>query len=93
MLAAAPTGVVGATSVASPAAATMVTPSVAAAGVVPGVGNAPVSTVSWFDRARFVQANYWRTTAARIGRIGPTFGIGSNLNNWLRESIGEKMKL
>jgi len=50
--------------------------------------NTPASAISGSvirERLRFVQGNYLRTTAARIGRIAPTFGAGSNLNGWLRE--------
>ena len=41
------------------------------------------------ERLKFIRENYLRTTAARIGRIGPTFGLGSNINNGLRKYLGE----
>jgi len=43
------------------------------------------------DRKQFITKNYLKTTAARIGRIGPTFGIGSNLNTYMRKGISNRV--
>lgn len=48
-------------------------------------------TATWKERRVFLKQNYLRTTGARIGRIGPTFGIGSNLNNYLRSEISSRI--
>jgi hypothetical protein len=43
--------------------------------------------VSVATRARFVQREYMKSVLARIGRIGPAFGIGGVGNTYCRESL------
>jgi hypothetical protein len=40
---------------------------------------------SWASRYRFIREKYLATTAARIGRILPAFGIGGYMNRVIRE--------